>query len=212
MRNRGEEKGLASIGGLLEKTGNTPKNKTGQKPRSTTTQKTSLSISQTATGENKPALIGPSAGNGGLEPISARTALTLPQDGGQDLPPHLQGWKYSLNEPPPATATELEYLLDAWTQMIAPCGKEAGLVMLEQTLAVYKLPENWDDIAWMYLEALEDIPEDLAKVALKHVRQNIKWFPKPVEIREPAMAELAKRKAIISRIQTMKMGLDHFRS
>ncbi len=83
--------------------------------------------------------------------------------------------------------------------------------MLERTLAVFNnLPDNWKDIAWMYLEAFEDIPRDLAEKALKHVRLNNKWFPKPAELREPIKADLAKRKSILSKISTMEMGLKHF--
>lgn len=77
---------------------------------------------------------------------------------------------------------------------------------------MFGVPDNWEKVAAFYLEAVEDIPEDLLEVALKHVRMNRKWFPKPFEIREPILPELAKRKAIIGKIQTMQLGLHHFKN
>ncbi len=82
--------------------------------------------------------------------------------------------------------------------------------MLEQTLEMYGVPDNWEKVAVFYLEAVEDLPKDLLEQALKHIRMNLKWFPKPCEIRAPVMDQLAKRKGIISKIQTMKMGLEHY--
>lgn len=82
--------------------------------------------------------------------------------------------------------------------------------MLEDTLALYGVPDNWEQTAKFYLEATEDIPEDLLAKSLKHIRMNLKWFPKPCEIRNPIADDLLKRNANISKIKTMKMGLEHF--
>ena len=80
---------------------------------------------------------------------------------------------------------------------------------MEQTLELYGVPDNWNSTAIFYLEAVEDLPLDLLEKALKHIRMNLKWFPKPCEIRSPVAADLGKRKAIIGKIKSMQLGLAH---
>src|SRR5262249_55279447 len=53
---------------------------------------------------------------------------------------------------------------------------------------------NLAQIMPAYLEALADVPPDLVEIALKHVRQNLKWFPKPCELREPIAGVLEARR------------------
>lgn len=77
-------------------------------------------------------------------------------------------------------------------------------VLLVQTLRLWKLPDDWDDIAPFYREALEDLPADLAQAALKHCRLTMRWFPKPADIRAPIEAELRRRKDVLRRLRTME--------
>ena len=87
---------------------------------------------------------------------------------------------------------------------LEPCDPKVAMVLLDETLELFPVPENWDRIAKFYLEALEDIPEDLLRKTLKHVRMTQKWFPKPVELRKHAMDELFNRKICVTRFNVMK--------
>lgn len=72
----------------------------------------------------------------------------------------------------------------------------AGL--LAETLLIFGTPPNWDKTAKFYLEALEDVPGDLVRSALREVRLTSKFFPKPAELRKPIGEEFARRKAAAS--------------
>jgi hypothetical protein len=69
-------------------------------------------------------------------------------------------------------------------------------VKLDATLAIWKLPDDWAAMAPFYIEALADVPADLVDIALKHVRLNCKWFPKPAELRAPIERLLAERQRV----------------
>ena len=75
---------------------------------------------------------------------------------------------------------------------------------MEQTLEIFGMPENWDEVAKFYLEAFEDMPIDLVEKALKEVRRNLKWFPKPSELRKPVADDLARRKMALNKLEMMK--------
>ena len=202
--------GLTKIGNLLPKTGNMQSETIGQQKKSTEKQKTLSSISQTEMDGSKPAQTGQSGGSRGLEKTTERMVAMTPQGGAQDLPQHMKQWEYMYHEPPPATAEELDYLEDAWNQTLVPCDRKAAMVMLDETLALYGAPDNWDSVAKFYLEAVDDVPEDLLAKALKHIRMNLKWFPKPCEIRTPIAEDMEKRRRIMARISYMRLGLNHF--
>ena len=70
-------------------------------------------------------------------------------------------------------------------------------------MAAWTLPENWADIAKFYIEALEDVPHDLVEEALKHVRLNCTFFPKPAELRGPIAEALSERRAARDRLETV---------
>lgn len=93
--------------------------------------------------------------------------------------------------------------LEKWEPATIPADPKQVAVLLEQTLAIYGAPDNWSETAEFYLEALEDVPLDLVEKALKHVRLNLKWFPKPSELREPIREELAHRETTVSRLGAM---------
>jgi hypothetical protein len=98
----------------------------------------------------------------------------------------------------PSAITEIEALN-------APIDPKALAVLLLKTLKLWRLPEDWDDIAPFYRDALADAPLDLVQAALRHVRLTLKWFPKPCELRAPIEAELERRRNLLRRIRTMAM-------
>lgn len=73
-----------------------------------------------------------------------------------------------------------------------------------QTFKIWNPPDDFDDTAPFYREALEDVPLDLVHAALKHVRQTLKWFPKPCELRAPIEAELRRRRDMLRRLRLME--------
>jgi hypothetical protein len=99
----------------------------------------------------------------------------------------------------------LPQALDEAAGMLRPALRKDLFVLLCRTLALWKLPDDWDDLAPFYVEALEDCPPDLVQAALRHVRLTLKWFPKPCELREPIVAELERRRAVLTRLRTLDM-------
>ena len=112
-----------------------------------------------------------------------------------DQPPIL-----SINE----CQTAIEYMDN---EGLRPCDPRIALPLLDDTLELFKVPDNWDVIAKFYLEAIEDIPEDLLRMTLKHIRLTKKWFPKPVELREYALEKLFERKLARGRFAVMQSKL-----
>jgi hypothetical protein len=98
----------------------------------------------------------------------------------------------------PAAITEIEALNE-------PIDPKTLAVLLLKSLKLWKLPEDWDDVAPFYREALADVPLDLVQSALKHLRLTLKWFPKPCELRAPIEAELRRRRDLLRRIKTMEL-------
>lgn len=117
-------------------------------------------------------------------------------------PRYLAGWQMS-HRITGWTPEMVRADLAKWEPTIIPANEKQIAVLLEQTLALYGAPDNWNEVAEFYLEVLEDVPLDLIRKALKHVRLTLKWFPKPVELREPIVEELSKRKAAVSRLRMM---------
>lgn len=76
---------------------------------------------------------------------------------------------------------------------LVPMDPKALMVKLAQTLAIWKLPDDWDEVGVFYREAFADVPADLVDIALRHVRLTLKWFPKPCELREPIARMLQER-------------------
>lgn len=97
----------------------------------------------------------------------------------------------------PSAITEAEALTTAID------GKTLA-VLLAQTFKLWNPPEDWDDTAPFYREALEDVPLDLVQSALKHLRQTLKWFPKPCELRAPIEGELRRRRDVLRRLKLME--------
>ncbi|MBP2301552.1 hypothetical protein [Azospirillum picis] len=89
--------------------------------------------------------------------------------------------------------------------MLIPADPRAIAVELEKTLALFGAPDNWDDIADVYLETFEDVPLDLVRQACKAARLRCKWFPKPAELLAPISEELSRRRHCLRRLGAAAM-------
>ncbi|WP_430436846.1 hypothetical protein [Oceanibaculum nanhaiense] len=75
---------------------------------------------------------------------------------------------------------------------------------LVKTQRIFGSPENWqEDMADAYLEAMQDVPEDLTLKACRHVRMNCRFFPRPSEFRDPIRDELSARKVALAKLEMM---------
>jgi hypothetical protein len=90
---------------------------------------------------------------------------------------------------------------------LVPVDTQTLAALLKQTLAIWQSnqPANFKEIASSYLEAFENVPLDLVQSALKHVRLNSKFFPKPAELLDPIRSEMESRKQTLRRLTTMDM-------
>lgn len=104
-------------------------------------------------------------------------------------------------------AAAIPEAIDHARAAVVPVTTKALAVLLAKTAKLWKLPEEWDDIAEFYVEALDDVPLDLVQSALKHVRLNSKWFPKPSEIRASVTLELDRRRHVLRRIEVMEQKM-----
>ena len=98
------------------------------------------------------------------------------------------------DDDPPATAAADARLLEAHC---APADPRWLAIELKRTVdALRPAPKGIDEGAASdaMMEALEDAPVDIVQAALKRVRMECKWFPKPAEIRDRVVAELGERK------------------
>jgi hypothetical protein len=78
-------------------------------------------------------------------------------------------------------------------------------VELDRVLAVHGTPADWEGKVDDYLEAFEDVPLDLVQKACKNARLNLKFFPKPAELRAAILDELAERRHALRRLKTAEV-------
>lgn len=114
-------------------------------------------------------------------------------------PPWLDQWQTS--HPVPVSQETVSANLAAVQNMLRPVDPKVAAALLAQTVAIFGVPANWKQIADFYLEALEDVPPDLALLAMKRIRMEKKFFPKPAEIREVIANELAVRRTTEMRLK-----------
>lgn len=105
-------------------------------------------------------------------------------------------WDPASDDAPPVTAAEDAAVLDAHC---APADPRLLAVELKRTTDRFPPRKGWDeeDAAAAgdgLMEALEDVPLDIAQAALKRVRLECHFFPDPADIRERVVAELGERK------------------
>lgn len=82
-----------------------------------------------------------------------------------------------------------------------PVDRRALVVVAEQTLALFPMPDNWAEQAAAWYSALADIPEDLIRVAFERVARNCRFWPRPAEVREQIAAELSERRVAVRRLK-----------
>jgi hypothetical protein len=102
--------------------------------------------------------------------------------------------EWTLDADPPPTAERDAAVIRAHC---APADPRLLAVELKRTVDLFPAPNDPNQSAALseaLMEALEDAPLDIAQAALKRVRMECKWFPKPAEIRERVIEELGERK------------------
>lgn len=77
-----------------------------------------------------------------------------------------------------------------------PADPRALAVELKRTLDIFPPHTSGDPgaLSDALMEALEDVPLDIAQTALRRVRMECRFTPRPAEIRERVIAELGERK------------------
>lgn len=118
---------------------------------------------------------------------AAQGALTTTTRGGGSLTAWPPAWVLGRMLPgegtlPAPTVAERDALIEA-DRALEPIDRPDLLAALVATLEIYGVPANWPKISWAYAEALADMPPDIVADALRDVRFNLKWFPKPCELR-----------------------------
>ena len=111
--------------------------------------------------------------------------------------------EWQAQDEPILSTNECEKAIQIIEEHLHPCDPKVAMVLLDETLELFKVRDNWNVIAKFYLEAIDEIPEDLLRETLKHVRMTKKWFPKPVELREYALDKLFHRRISIHRYKVM---------
>ena len=128
----------------------------------------------------------------GKQLLHFRVAIVLPQ--------WLENWEPWHTTILKASRQEVEREIARWEPCLRPADPKAVAVLLERTLELFGVPDNWDEIADFYFEAFEDMPVDLVEKALKHARQHCRFFPKPVELRESILEEWDERRRPLLRL------------
>lgn len=105
---------------------------------------------------------------------------------------------------PAETAASLPSAITEAEALTTAIDSKTLAVLLAQTFKLWNPPDDFDDTAPFYREALEDVPLDLVQSALKHIRQTLKWFPKPCELRAPIEVELRRRRDMLRRLKLME--------
>jgi hypothetical protein len=116
----------------------------------------------------------------------------------------LTSWSPDQRVPAESAASLPSAITEAEALTTAIDGKTLA-VLLMQTFKIWNPPDDIDDTAQFYREALEDVPLDLVQAALKHLRQTLKWFPKPCELRAPIETELRRRRDVLRRLKLMEL-------
>ena len=144
-------------------------------------------------------------------PTVPSTPPTIPPSATHWQPPQwLAHWQS--HDPVPATQEQIERSLTEAQEALRPVDPRTAAALVAQTVAIYGVPANWVQIADFYLEALEDVPADLAILAMRRVRMQKKFFPKPAELREVIADDLAARRTAALRLQHALWRLNNGRA
>jgi hypothetical protein len=122
-------------------------------------------------------------------------------------PQWLASWRAEL--PPPASRQEIATALTSAEDALMPVDQKIAAALIAQTMGIWGVPPNWAEIAGFYLEVLEDVPPDLASLAMKHCRRNCRFMPRPADIRDQIAEELAERRVALSRLRHALWRAEH---
>ena len=90
------------------------------------------------------------------------------------------------------------------TILMEPADPREGAAVMEHTLELYGMPDNWRRTVEFYLEVIEDLPLDIIIDTFRTIRRTSKWFPKPSEIRDAISSVFWQRKIALSRLRVMR--------
>lgn len=106
-----------------------------------------------------------------------------------------------------ASLKEIEATGKAYLKSLDPCGPKTAMVLLEQALAHFedKQPSNIDVIMPHYVQAIAELPEDLAFKACQHVIRRSKYptWPKLSAFLDPVEMDLVKRRQTLKKLRQM---------
>lgn len=107
----------------------------------------------------------------------------------------------------PMAAPELNREVSRVAEMLAPARPEEIAVLLEETLHLFALPKHmdWERAAPIYLEALEKFPAWAIADALRTVRLDHEFFPKPAEIRKAMPTQFHEMNLALMKLKTAAM-------
>lgn len=100
-----------------------------------------------------------------------------------------------------ATAEKARNLIPAYEEAMKPAEKEEIAVNLHRAISIFTPPDNWNEIARFYLDALSSMPADLVPVAATHVAMNCKFFPKPADFTDAVSDEWLRRRSRLCTLQ-----------
>lgn len=182
------------------------RSKTSPSPSSTTTPTGKEEAKPTSTGQGHGKTgVATSVGTGvQLVQLSKQQIQSVLKDGPGSPP---QWTTIYPNLPHSVTIEQVDTALAVFTLSCQPCDIKVAAVHLERTLELYGVPDNWDEVAGFYLEAIADLPEDMLVKTLKQLRLTSKWFPKPSEIRAAIPMEFRDRVNAKFSLRTMKRRL-----
>ena len=139
--------------------------------------------------------------SGNLTVLDSKQDLATTKDGVlESVRRSLEGWN-PLMEVPVSLKALRTAILEAESQL-KPVNIKLVAVELNRTLAIWKLPERDDFTLDFYIEALEDLPEDLVLAALKSVRLSHKWnfMPTPGDFRLAVADEFHGRQNVLANL------------
>lgn len=111
---------------------------------------------------------------------------------------------HSPAHPVDATKVDVQNAIAAARRSLEVVDPQHLAIILYETLSVFTLPENWEMQSDLYVGALEDLPPDLVREGLGHTVKHYRFkFPKPADIRAPIEDEFTRRRAHVTRLETI---------
>tara|TARA_R100001129_G_scaffold40817_1_gene27741 strand:- start:1507 stop:2214 length:708 start_codon:yes stop_codon:yes gene_type:complete len=146
----------------------------------------------------------------GIQKTILNEAIKHAHKGKPLSPPHwIEEWGLSSNERVPVSKETIVFLQDELTYLTEPADPREGASVMEKTLELYGVPDNWERIVEFYLEVIEDLPLDIIIDLFRTTRMTLKWFPKPSELRNNVSSAYWQRKNALIRLRIMKRKIEN---